>query len=451
MRHRTTRPFMATSGNRHPRDFLPARGRRFQAHFTLIALTLGAPAFANNGLNLIGFGTESTLMGGADTALARDTTSLNTNPAGLTQIRRRAFDVYSATAFALDEAYADQFGNDQNVSNNVIPVGGGGYAQRIGSTGLVAGVGFFVQGGAGAVYKNLQTPFGTRDELSALTGVVKLTPGIAYQASDAVSLGISVSAVYAQANQKVFPGTSAFNPADPAHSFFGTDLSNAHTLRYGARIGALARVSDDVSLAAVYASRVALPLHGGQLVANMSSIGLGMVTYGDAHIDGLSLPQEISLGLAWRQSPATLVSLKISRLNWADALRSLTLTVNSPNNPAAPATIQTTNALNWSNSNVFALGVRHSLNEQTAVLAGANYGPRPMPDSTLSPIFAPTGQKHLTLGFAHHLNAEYEISGGLEYQFAERIYYSNPQLPLGPVVQTRNEYVALQLMLSRRW
>jgi hypothetical protein len=91
------------------------------------------------------------------------------------------------------------------------------------------------------------------------------------------------------------------------------------------------------------------------------------------------------------------------------------------------------------------------LNERTAVLGGFNYGHRPMPDSTLSPIFAPTGQKHLTLGFAHHLNAEYEISSGLEYQFAERIYYSNPQLPLGPVAQTRNEYVALQLMLSRRW
>ena len=168
------------------------------------------PAFANNGLNLIGFGTESTLMGGADTAVARDTTSLNTNPAGLAQIRRRAFDVYSATAFALDVAYADQFGNDRNVSNNVIPVGGGGYAQELGESGIVAGIGLFVQGGAGAVFGNLQTPFGTRDELSALTGVVKLTPGIAYRASETLSLGISVSAVYAQAKQKIFPGDICF-------------------------------------------------------------------------------------------------------------------------------------------------------------------------------------------------------------------------------------------------
>lgn len=417
----------------------------------LLTLAIGMPAFANNGLNLIGFGTESALMGGADTAVARDTASLNTNPAGLAQIHHHAFDVYSATAYALDVAYADQLGNDRGVSNNIIPVGGGGFAQRIDGTRIVVGIGFFVQGGAGAVFKDLQTPFGTRDELSALTGVVKLTPGFAYQASDTLSLGVGLSAVYAQAKQKVFPGTSVFNPGDPSRSFFGTDLADAHALRYGLRLGAQERVSDSVTIAAVYASRVALPLHGGRLDANMSALGLGVVTYGDARIDGLALPRELSLGIAWQESPATLLSLKVSRLYWADALRSLTLTALGPNNPLAPATIQTTNALNWRDSNVIAFGLRHALNERSAVLAGVNYGPRPMPDATLSPIFAPTGQMHLTLGFAHHLNAEYEISGGFEYQFPERIRYTNPQLPLGPDVQSRNEYVAVQIMLSRRW
>ena len=252
-------------------------------------------------------------------------------------------------------------------------------------------------------------------------------------------------------NRRYFPGTSAFNPADPPHSFFGTDLENAHGLRYGERLGVMDRVGDSLTVAAVYASQVALPLHGGQLNANMSAVGLGVVTYGDAHIDGLALPREISLGVAWQKSAATLLSLKVSRLYWADALHGLTLTARNPNNPGAPAVLQTTNALNWSDSNVIALGVRHALDERTAILAGANYGPRPMPESTLSPIFAPTGQKHVTLGFAHHLNAEYEISGGLEYQFPERIYYFNPQLPLGPAVQSRNEYVAVQFMLSRRW
>ena len=40
------------------------------------------PAMATNGINIIGFGGESTLMVGADTPIARDTSALNINPAG---------------------------------------------------------------------------------------------------------------------------------------------------------------------------------------------------------------------------------------------------------------------------------------------------------------------------------------------------------------------------------
>ena len=51
---------------------------------------------ATNGINLIGFGAESTLMAGADIAVARDTSALNTNPAGLTQIHHQRFDAYGS-------------------------------------------------------------------------------------------------------------------------------------------------------------------------------------------------------------------------------------------------------------------------------------------------------------------------------------------------------------------
>ena len=47
-----------------------------------LGLTASLPAMATKGINIIGFGTESTLMGGADTPVARDTSALNTNPAG---------------------------------------------------------------------------------------------------------------------------------------------------------------------------------------------------------------------------------------------------------------------------------------------------------------------------------------------------------------------------------
>ena len=49
----------------------------------ILCLVSSNPIGASNGLNLIGFGAESYIMGGADLAVARDTTAMNTNPAGL--------------------------------------------------------------------------------------------------------------------------------------------------------------------------------------------------------------------------------------------------------------------------------------------------------------------------------------------------------------------------------
>ena len=104
----------------------------FQAVCALCAVGFApASALANNGLNLIGFGAESTGMAGADIAVARDTSALNTNPAGLAQIKGRLLDVSAAAAYSLDVGHKDGFGNDVRVANHWIPIGDIGYAQSL--------------------------------------------------------------------------------------------------------------------------------------------------------------------------------------------------------------------------------------------------------------------------------------------------------------------------------
>lgn len=56
----------------------------------LAALMYSPAAPGGNGLNAIGFGTESVAMAGADTAVARDAFALSINPAGLVLSRSRA-------------------------------------------------------------------------------------------------------------------------------------------------------------------------------------------------------------------------------------------------------------------------------------------------------------------------------------------------------------------------
>lgn len=413
-----------------------------------LACGVAAPALANNGLNLIGFGTESIGMGGADIAVARDTTALNTNPAGLTRLKRPALDQYGALAYALDVAHADRFDNDAHVSNNVITLAGGGFAAPLGQSAFTAGLGFFAQGGAGSVFKNLNTAFGTREEVSALFGIAKLAPGLAWQATERLSLAIAGSVLNARAKQRFFADTSVLTPAGP---FFGTTTSGLEATRTGAKLGFQYRLAPTLTLAGVYTTQTKLPLEHGHLSANMRAIGLGDVRYSDVRIDGLALPREAQLGAAWQALPATLISFQVSWLNWSRALRSQTLTATNPDNAAAPPVLSNTAALNWRNQYVYAVGIAQDLTPRTTAYAGFNYGRNPIPNDTLSPLLAAIAERTVTTGLAHRLSADWRVAAALEYVLPKKVRYNNPQLPFGADAEERTHYVALHLMLSKRW
>lgn len=406
-------------------------------------------ALAANGLNMLGFGTESIGMGGADTAVARDTSALNTNPAGIAQIKERALDGYLAVAFALDVAHADALGNDRRVDNSVIPLGGFGYTAPIGDR-LTAGIGFFAQGGAGNVYKALATPFGTTDELSAQIGFGKLSPAIAWEATDALSLAFSLPVAAIHAQQRVFPNTSTFNAADPAKSFFGLDLKNARGAGVGAKLGMLWRPLRDLSVGATAATKIALPARDGHANVNMTAAGLGVVRYNDARLDGFALPPEVAFGAAWQATARLLVSIEVTWLGWSHALRATTLTLSQPDDPAAPQTLSQTAAVDARDQWVYALGVAYTASASRTFYGGINYARSPIPPQSLTPLLAPIGELHLTAGFKQALSPRWSISWALEYLAPNDVSYDNPASPLGASTE-RLSYLALHLMLGRRW
>ena len=405
--------------------------------------------FATNGLNVIGFGTESNGMAGADTAVARDTTALNTNPAGLTQITDSALDAYVGLAFALDVRHQDGFGNDREVSNSVIGLGGFGYARQRGD--LRFGIGFFGQGGSGSVYKDIATAFGTRDELSVLLRIAKLTPGIAEQVNDRLSLGVSASIAYADMTQRVFPDTSFYNAADPSQSFFGSKIDGVHHVSFSPKFGALYRLSDVITLGASFTPRTSLPLEHGTLVSDQSALGLGKVTYHDVHLDGIALPREIALGMAVHPDADWLLSIKLDWLNWSDALTVSTLTASQPDNAAATPgfSIATTQA--WRDQWVVAVGGEYRYDGDTFLRWGYNYGRNPIPTEHINPLLATLSEHHLTLGLSQRIDNEWSAAGALEYAYSGKVTYTNPELPFGPNATETDNYLGLYLMASRRW
>lgn len=400
-------------------------------------------ALATNGLNMIGFGAESVAMGGADVAVARDTSALNTNPAGLSNIGNQALDLFSAVAYALDVSHADSFGNNAPVDNKLIGLGGMGYARRFEGIPLVVGIGLFAQGGAGSVYKDLATPFGGRDELSSLFRIAKLSFGGAWQPDERLSLGASLALVYGDIQQKVFPQTSVAG-------FSGYEIEGPHSLKPGLKIGAQYRPRPDLTLGATYTTATDLPLAGGHLTVNLFAQGLGKVTYSDVRLTGLSLPQEVALGLAWQVNEPLLLAFKLAWLDWSDALKSSRLTARNPDNPAAPTEIIGVSTLNWRDQYVLALGMDYALDARTQLLAGYNYGRNPVPAEHTQPLLAATAEHHVTFGVERLGEGDWRETFAVEYQPGNTVRYVNPELPFG-ASEERNRNVALYFMLSRRW
>ena len=423
----------------------PLTAKSASGNVFFLCAILTTPTLAGNGLIPIGFGFESSMMGGADVAVARDTTALITNPAGLSQIKRPALDIYSATSYNLDVGHRDPI-NDVRVSNHFGSVGGLGYSQPLGSSNVTLGFGAFVQGGT-VNYDRLATGFGNNDELSGVFGVVNFTAGAAWQLTEKLAVGASVSALYSRVEQKMFPNTSVLGPTP----LFGFQLKGVDGINPGFRMGAQYKPDARWTWGALFAAKSKLTMDGGSASVNLTAAGLGVVNYNSVRLSGLALPYTVAAGVAWQATERTLLSFKLEWLNWADALKSSTQTLSSPSQAGAPATIVSQSALDWKNQTVFAVGVAHQLDERTTLRAGFNYGANPLPAQTMTPLLAPIGEQHYTAGGSHRFDGGWELGGGLEYQPSNRVSYSNPQTPLGVNAQERNKYLTAHLMLSRRW
>lgn len=414
-----------------------------------LCLAASPAAFAGHGFNLAGFGAESLGMAGADIAVSADSAAVNINPAGLTQLPAPRWDVYTSPFQSLSTGHKDGYGNDAGMDNPLGTTSGFSYARPFTSS-LYGGIGLFVQGGTGFKYGDLETKFGTTDQASAIFGVFRLAPALAWKIDDAWSVGASVSVSYAQAREKLFPETSATDP-DTQQPFFGVRFDGGETFSPGGKLGLMWH-GQRTTVGLTYGMKSKLDLDGGTATINYDLIGLGRVKYHDAELTGLGLPREAGIGVAWRPDDRWTLVGEFLWLDWSGCLKDSHLKMKDPDAavPDALRSIDAVSSIDWRDQYVFALAFKYRWDDRTVVRAGIDVENNPIPRRTMSPLLNLGQRQEIAAGFTRRWSETKDWSMAIQFQPLQSYTYTNPELPFGTNARERYEVVILTIAMSWR-
>lgn len=388
-------------------------------------------------------------MAGADIALARDSASFNTNPAGAVQIQGQVMDILIEPYSYLSTKHSDSIGNNEGPKNKYGSGAGGGYARRLKDRDVVVGFGLFVQGGAGFVYEDFTTPFGTEDTLSGLFGAVKIAPGISWKINEAWSVGASTGLLHSTARQKFFPKTSTpdiVTPEGTIPGFSGFRVDALSGVSANIKAGFQYRPNANWVLAGVYTSKGPIRLENGEVEVNID--GLGVVTYRDARQTGLAFAPEVSLGALYRPQPKLQLVADVTWLEWSSAMREVRLSADDPDTAGAPSNFEVISPLDWDDQILLAFGATYQWSPALELRGGVSWAENPVPVSTINPTFALIGETSISAGFSYALSPQWQLNLSGTYQPVVEVKYDSP---LTGASKEKWEVTGWYITFSRRW
>ncbi len=395
----------------------------------LAMVTLPGAALATNGMNMISYGGQEAGMAGASLAVSDNAMAMNNNPAGLAQVKGKEL-IVGLSLLMPKLSHSDSMNGKVDGETAYFPLPTLAYAQRLGGSGFVLGLGVFAQGGMGADFKNLRTAFGTVDETYTNVRYVKLAPTLAYQVNDQFSLGLALNLGYADMEMRFFPNTMV------AGVFAGMQLGRVYSFGYGAKLGAMYKPNDMISLGITYTTKTAMTFEHG----NIEFAGMGSF---EAKVEGFNWPSSIGFGVALRPTSRLLIAFDVTYMQWSKAVDQVVIVTNAP----APMN-RVVFDMGWEDQWVFAIGAAYQVTDKLTLRAGYNYGKNPVPAENLSPLFPAIVEHHITLGLGYQFSPTVKLDVAFEHAFDNSVTYDNPNAPFGPGAQESHSQNTIHMFLT---
>ena len=360
-------------------------GRYFLTAFFLIAI-IAPQAMAVNGSQMRGFGAYGEAMSGAVTAAPFDSTTMLTNPAGITRTGGRT-DMYFGLFSPVRSVDYTAIGGEKDEGGSptyLLPAIGMAGPVDEGSDFFI-GMGMFVIAGMGADFGPLTGPaaFGSPDvRLFSQMQFWKLTPPVAKKFNDKLSVGLSLNIDYQQIDLQQNFRTGAGTG--------GMDATNgAGAMGYGFTIGVLYDVMENLTIGVNYSSTQTMAdmkyrLYQGKL-AFLDALGNGLMNTNGEYAIGLDFPQQYAIGVAFRPMPAMLITADYKMITFSDSYDKVDLKgdFQSVAGGVPSGTIVANSYeldFGWEDVSVMALGVQYQIGDDTWVRAGINHSNSAVPE-----------------------------------------------------------------------
>jgi long-chain fatty acid transport protein len=403
---------------------------------------------------MIGYGTRSIGMGGADVAVAGDSANVSGNPAAVSEATPSSANIgLTLLAPTMSLKHNTPSGPDSvDGESQYFPMPQIGYVHRLGGGPLAVGFGLYAQGGMGVDFQGVNTGMGTQDVLTSQVSFMRLNPLVSYKFNESVTLGGTLMIGYSQCEFSMYPGTYSAGPdgtPGTGDDFAGMDVTDLTSFGFAGRIGAQVKLGPMVRLGAMYTSESTIKLDGGNARLNFGQM---KVNY-DAELQDFTWPMEFEGGIAVTPAKGLTVAFDVKWINWSAAIDMPKLKISSPDSQGVPAEMAIPFDMSWEDQWVYAIGVEYALNAMHTLRTGFNYGKNPVPDNNLNPLFPAIVEKHLTLGYGLTLG-QWGVNFAYEHAFENTQTNSNTNQqvnPFGPGLEVSHSQNTVSLDATYRY
>jgi long-chain fatty acid transport protein len=430
--------------------------------------------WATNGMNMEGYGSRATAMGGAGAAYDTGNSAVMNNPATLSLMKSNARfgiglrnlrpDVESRTPIP---GVGTESGGDSYFMPSI------SYMRRTGS--LTYGAALLAQGGMGTEYgkpgasdlfsghlsmMNAPTALSGMEDRSEL-GVGRLMLPLSYQANDRLTIGGSLDVVWAMLDLqmdvsgaqfaqlmagnggKVGGSMAALIP--PAIPALGNDVNwarfdfsdssdytgKAKGYGLGAKIGLTYAVNDSLRLGFAYHSKTDISdMEADNQTMSFSGPAATFNLKGDYKVNDFQWPATWMLGMAYQASDRWLFVGDVKLIEWSGVMDEFNVSFeadgSASNGGFANSEIDVTLDQGWEDQVVLQLGMEYKATPQLALRAGVSISDNPIPDTLVNPLFPAIVKTHYTAGFGYDITPNQNVSFSVAYAPESKVTGTGP-------------------------